>query len=138
MQAVSGKNASKELGKQGEDLAVQFLKKKGYRVLERNYRCRLGEVDLILEQTIRKNAGREENRIIFVEVKTRRKTDSVSPRELISYGKQWHISRVAQNYLASRRLKDTSCDFAVLIVDWSEGSPRFEWIEEAFLLAWGY
>lgn len=119
----------KGLGRDGEDLAARFLVSKGYRIRERNYRCRLGEVDLIIER------GGE---ILFVEVKTRRSVDAVSPRELIPYGKQVHISKVAQHYVAAKRLYDISADFAVLIVDFSKGAPRFEFIEGAFPLVWGY
>ncbi len=119
----------KALGRLGETTAEAFLHGKGYRILERNYRCRLGEVDLIVEK---------EGTIHFVEVKTRRSVDSVSPLELISKGKQRHISRVAQHYLASRRWQERSADFAVLLIDWSHSKPVCELIEGAFDLAWGY
>lgn len=133
MQGFSGRQGIKDLGREGEDLAASWLKTKGYRLLERNYRCRLGEVDLIVEEG--ELAARK---IHFVEVKTRRSTDKVSPRELISQGKQRHISRVAQHYVASKRLHDVNAAFAVLIIDLSHPRPQFEWIEDAFSLAWGY
>ena len=119
----------KRLGRGGENLAADFLMAKGYRIRERNYRCRLGEVDLIIER---------KGEISFVEVKTRRSIDEVSPRELVPYGKQVHISKVAQHYIAVKNLHDTAADFAVLIVDVSQGAPRFEFIEGAFPLVWGY
>lgn len=133
MQGFSGQQGIKELGREGEDLAASWLRDKGYRILERNYRCRLGEVDLIVEG----GAG-SDRKIQFVEVKTRRSTDKVSPRELISQGKQRHISRVAQHYVAAKRLHDVNAGFAVLIIDLSGPEPKFEWIEDAFSLAWGY
>lgn len=129
MQVLSKKGDSKDLGREGEDLAASFLRNQGYRILTRNYRCRLGEVDIIIEK---------KGKIIFTEVKTRRSVDAVSPRELISYSKQRHISRVAQHYLAAKRLQEVSADFGVLIVDLSGSSPRFEWIEGAFDLVWGF
>ncbi len=129
MQVHSKKGDSKDLGREGEDLAASYLRSLGYRILDRNYRCRLGEVDLIIEK---------KGKIVFTEVKTRRSVEDVSPRELISYSKQRHISRVAQNYLSSHRLQDVSADFGVLIVDVSQASPRFEWIEGAFDLVWGF
>jgi len=119
----------KGFGRAGEDLAAQFLRSKGYRIRERNYRCRLGEVDLIVER---------QGEISFVEVKSRRSVNAVDPRELVPYGKQLHISKVAQHYIASKKLYDVSADFAVLIVDYSNSEPRFEWIEGAFPLAYGY
>lgn len=119
----------KGLGRDGEDLAASFLRSQGYRIRERNFRCRLGEVDLIVEKN---------GKILFVEVKTRRSVDSVSPLELVPHGKQVHISKVAQHYVAAKHLDDVPADFAVLIVDVSHGEPRFEFIEGAFELVWGY
>ena len=119
----------KGLGREGEEVAARYLEKQGFRILERNYRCRLGEVDLIVERN---------GTIHFVEVKTRRSTDTVSPLELVPYGKQRHISRVAQHYLAAKRLQDRSADFALLIVDWSRKEPSCELLEGAFDLVWGY
>lgn len=117
------------MGGEGEDLAVEFLKKKGFHILERNYRCRLGEVDIIAQK-----AGK----IFFVEVKTRRSRESVSPLELLSRAKQRHISRVAQNYISVRKCHDTAADFSLLFVDYSHPNPVCELIESAFDLAWGY
>lgn len=119
----------KELGRRGEEVAASFLKKEGFRILERNYRCRLGEVDLIVEK---------KEKILFVEVKTRRSTDTVSPLELISEKKQFHISRVARQYLAQKRLQERAADFALVVVDWSQSTPRCELIEGIFFASWGY
>ena len=121
----------KGFGRAGEDLAAQFLRSRGYQILEKNYRCRLGEIDLIVQD------GKNQD-IHFVEVKTRHSVASVSPYELVPYGKQRRISRAAQHYIAAKRLGDVSADFAVLIVDYSQGSPQFELIENAFPLAWGF
>jgi putative endonuclease len=118
----------KELGKTGEEIGARYLEKLGFRILERNYRCRLGEVDLIVEK---------KGVLSFVEVKTRRSVDAVSPLELISKTKQVHISRVAQHYFATKK-ETRGADFALLIVDWSGPHPVCELIESAFPLAWGY
>jgi putative endonuclease len=119
----------KILGRDGESLAASYLRGLGYKILHRNYRCRLGEVDLIIQK---------EGTVSFVEVKTRRSVEAVSPRELVTLPKQRHISKVAQHYLAANRLSDADADFGVLTVDFSESSPRIEWIPKAFDLAWGY
>ncbi len=123
--------SDRQLGQEGEVLAAQFLKAKGFQILEKNYRCRLGEVDLIVE---------DKDRLVFVEVKTRRDSQTVSPRELISRNKQIHISKVAQHYLAQKKNQKTqkTSSFAVLIVDWSLGQPEVEFIDDAFDLGWGY
>lgn len=129
MQAFSRDRGRKEFGKTGEEIAASYLEKNGFRILERNYRCRLGEVDLIVEK---------EDRLLFVEVKTRRSTDAVSPLELVPPSKQRHISRVAQHYVAAKGFQERTGDFALLIVDWSREVPSCELIEGAFSLAWGY
>ena len=129
----------KELGREGEEIGAAFLEKKGFRVLEKNYRCAFGEIDLIVDR--RHSRGKtQEREIIFVEVKTRRSTDRISPLELISSTKQRHISRVAQHYLTRKKLKndDLFSRFALLIVDWSGPSPTCELIDNAFPLVWGY
>ena len=129
MQAFSRDRERKELGKSGEEIAAKFLQKKGYRILERNYRCRLGEIDLVAKKS---------GDLLFVEVKTRRSSESVSPPELVDFRKQRQISRAAQHYLAVKKCQDRGADFAVLIIDWSKESPSCELIENAFFLAWGY
>jgi len=128
MQAEFPRN-DKALGREGEAMAASILKGRGYRILEKNYRCRLGEVDLIVEK---------EGTITFVEVKTRRSVEAVSPRELVSLPKQRHISKVAHHYLALKRLHDTNANFAVLTIDWSQSPPNIEWIPDAFSSAYGY
>lgn len=140
MQAIFPRNqqsrpkGTKELGQEGEGLAERLLKARGYKILARNYRCRLGEVDLIAEKG---------ETISFIEVKTRRATDKVSPRELISHGKQVHLSKVAHHYLACEKKEDCNANFIVVIIDWSQslrsqGSSQFEIIEDAFEAQWGY
>lgn len=126
---MQGDFSDKALGRTGEELAALYLEDLGFRIVERNYRCRLGEIDLIVEK---------DGAIHFVEVKTRRSVDAVSPLELISRGKQRHISRVAQDYVASKNLFDRAGVFDVLAIDYSKGSPAIEFIEGAFDLAWGF
>ncbi len=123
MQEVSN---IRELGTAGEDAARRFLEGHGFRILGQNYRCRWGEIDLI---------ARKKDTIYFVEVKTRRSHDAVSPLELISPSKKRHISKVAQYYL-SMLGEEVSGDFAVIVVDGQ--SFRCELVEGAFDLAWGY
>ena len=119
----------KGLGFSGEEAAAGYLREKGFKVLKQNYRCRMGEVDLIVEK---------EETISFVEVKTRRSLDTVSPLELIPYGKQRHISRVAQHFLAAQNWHGRNANFAMVIVDWSAKKPVCELLEHIFELTWGY
>src|SRR2546427_11803979 len=82
------------LGKEGERVAAQFLEARGYRILERNYRTRRGEIDLIAED------GRI---LVFVEVKVRLDDRFGGPAAAITRAKQARIARLAQQYLAWRR-----------------------------------
>ncbi|QQR79725.1 MAG: YraN family protein [Deltaproteobacteria bacterium] len=128
-QDFSPDSLHKKLGVDGEALAAQYLQTKGFKVLVRNYRSRVGEIDLIIEKS---------GVIHFVEVKSRRRSDAVSPRELIPYSKQKKISKTAQEYLAKFK-KEGSAVFSALLIDWAESeTPKIEWIENAFELAYGY
>ncbi len=97
----------KGLGAAGEQLAAEFLKEKGYRIRERNFRVSMGELDIIAEK---------DGRIIFVEVKTRRNLNCGTPAESVSYYKQKKIIQVAQIFLRQRRLEGCSCRFDVIEV----------------------
>ena|SRR5579885_3244519 len=121
----------KRFGRDGEDLAAHFLRSRGFRIRERNFRCRQGEIDIITERE-------HDGKIVFVEVKSRHGVDSVSPRELVPFGKQVRLSKAAQHYVARKKLQDADAGFAVLIVDHSQSTPSFELIEDAFDLAYGY
>ena len=84
-----------ELGRIGEEAAARYLRAKGYRLQERNYRCALGELDLIAWQ------GKV---LAFVEVKTRSSVSFARPVENVTRAKQRKLSRLAKTYLAHRRL----------------------------------
>ncbi len=119
----------KELGQEGERVAADYLVGLHFEVLERNYRTRLGEIDLIV---------RRGDRLLFVEVKTRHSFQKVSPLELIPRQKQLHISKVAQHYIARKRITDLACEFALVIVDYSGEHVACELLEGIFMCSWGY
>ena len=75
------------VGKAGEEAAVQFLRQHGYRILERNYRCRFGEIDLI---------ARDGPMLAFVEVKTRRSQKYGPPAAAVTFQKQRHLIKASQ------------------------------------------
>lgn len=79
----------KLLGKRGEDLAVEFLKKKGYKILERNFQKRYAEIDIVAQ---------EKDTLVFVEVKTRTNRDFGSPLEAITFWKLKSLIRSCQFY----------------------------------------
>ncbi|WP_432400603.1 YraN family protein [Wukongibacter sp. M2B1] len=88
----------KNIGDIGENRAVEFLKKKGYKILSRNYRCRFGEIDII---------AKDRNCFVFVEVKTRRDTSYGRPVEAISRVKISRIVKTLNFYLAQNRIYDS-------------------------------
>ncbi len=82
-----------ELGKFGEDFACEYLKRQGYRIEFRNFRCRIGEIDIIAVK---------DNVLSFIEVKTRNTTTYGLPREAVSLTKQKKIYRCAELYMQSK------------------------------------
>jgi len=84
-------NDRKELGNWGEDRAALYLRLHGYRILERNFRCRQGEIDII--------AARR-GVVAFVEVKLRKSADFAEAREFVTYAKQRRIITAAEVWLA--------------------------------------
>lgn len=115
----------KELGKKGEDLAVAFLKKKHYKILFRNYRCRFGEVDII---------ALHRNRLSFIEVKTRTSVSFGLPQEAVSREKQRKISMVALEFIQRYRLESKDAGFDIIAVRCMPDGCFFEFIEDAFEL----
>jgi putative endonuclease len=113
----------RSLGDKGEDLAVATLKKRGYKVLERNYRTPLGEIDLI---------ARHQKVLVFIEVKTRTSARFGAGQEAVHYGKQARYRRLADYYLKQKRLGEIAVRFDVVGILWQDGKPQVEVIERAF------
>ena len=111
------------LGAEGERSAEKFLRRQRYTIVERNYRCASGEVDLI---------ALDRSTIVFVEVKTRTQVAFGSPLEAVGLRKQRQIQRAAQYYLTKNRLHDRNARFDVVGVWWDNGAPRCELVKNAF------
>ncbi|MCX5901577.1 MAG: YraN family protein [Proteobacteria bacterium] len=116
----------KSLGVRGEDMAVDFLEKKGYTILCRNYRCRSGEIDIV---------ARKKKILCFIEVKTRSTRAFGPPQEAVTPRKQYKISRVALDFLQRHRLENWPARFDVVAVDFTSGDGVIALIENAFELA---
>ena len=102
----------RQLGGEYEKLAAEHLKAQGYELLEQNYRCRSGEIDLI---------ARDGDTLCFVEVKYRRGSACGSPLEAVGYHKQRQILKVARYYLMKKSLNlDTACRFDVVAIEGNE------------------
>jgi putative endonuclease len=123
---MSDNHNKQELGKEGERVAEQFLKRKGYKLVERNFRCTEGELDLIvLDRRV----------VVFVEVKTRTGRGFGSPLEAVEYRKQQKMIRAAQYFLSAKGLHQRDARFDVVGVSWLGREPMVEHIENAFELA---
>lgn len=116
-------NPRQILGKQGEELAEHYLLKKGYKLIERNYRCAAGEVDLIVSKR---------RVIVFVEVKTRSGERFGSPLEAVEFHKQRKMVRAAQFFLSQKGLHQRDARFDVIGISWPGGKPIVEHVENAF------
>lgn len=111
-------------GNRGERVAARFLKKLGYRILARQARSKVGELDLI---------ARDGETIVFVEVKTRSSHSAGHPAEAVGYQKQKQLTRAALFWLKQRNLLDHSCRFDVIAVTWQDGrQPVVEHFIHAF------
>lgn len=98
----------RSVGQEQEQTAAEYLEKSGYKIVNRNYRCRLGEIDII---------AYHKGYLVFIEVKYRKDNRSGSPEEAVNSKKQRQISKVAAWYLAERRISlDTPCRFDVVAV----------------------
>ena len=111
------------LGQQGERIAEQYLKRKGYTLVKRNYRCPTGEVDLILL---------DRRVIVFVEVKTRSDQSFGTPLEAVEIRKQQRVIRAAQFFLNQKKLHQREARFDVVGISWQGREPIVQHIENAF------
>ncbi len=111
-------------GRQGENLAVRYLKTKGYRILARNLKFSIGEIDIIAQK---------DECIVFFEVKTRRTDAAGLPWEVITEPKKRRIMSMAEEYIRKKRLWDRDVRFDVLSIVWPLGEqPVVGHYEDAF------
>jgi putative endonuclease len=119
---------NKGLGERGEEIAAAYLKGRKFTIVERNFRCKAGEVDII---------AREGNTLVFVEVKTRRTLSFGPPQLAITPFKQRQISKAALTWLAKKKLFDTSARFDVIAIILPDHEvPIIDHIRNAFDLAY--
>ena len=113
----------KELGRKGEEKALRFLKKKGYRIVEQNYVCNLGEMDII---------AKEKDTLVFVEVKTRTSMTFGPPQLAVTQFKQRQLSKVALYFLKEKKLEDIKARFDVVAILLPPEKEQIELIRDAF------
>lgn len=117
------KDLRRQVGNAGEDLAAAALKKQGYKILERNYRTTLGEIDVI---------ARHQGFLVFLEVKTRRSVRFGEPQEAVSPTKQARLKRLADYYVKVKRLGEVKVRFDVVAIIMGGDGTQVEIIPNAF------
>jgi len=121
-------NRRQQFGKESESLAVRHLRKNGYKILEQNYRNKLGEIDII---------AKEKGTLVFVEVKARKSELFGNPKWAVTPKKQRKISMVALYYLKATKQTRVKARFDVISISLTADNPRIEIIKNAFELAYG-
>jgi len=117
---VRGKDPRRGLGARGETIAEGYLRSQGYTILDRNWRCSRGELDIIAKQG---------ETLVFVEVRTRRGLRSgPTPEESITPAKQRKLIELAQLYLQERNLEDVDWRIDVVAVE-MDGQGRLQRVE---------
>jgi putative endonuclease len=121
---TSKRTSKQETGQRGEDVALTYLQKKGYVVLERNFRSPFGEVDIV---------ARDKDTLVFVEVRTGGRGRIHDPEETVGPRKQLRIGRTALFYMKRHRLEDQwAARFDVVAVEEGEKGLEVRHIEDAF------
>ena len=118
-------SSNQDVGRAGEDAAEALLRSENFTILHRNYRTRLGEIDIIAE---------EDDVLCFVEVKTRRSSATGVPTEAVTPRKQRQIAKVAAVYLDRYHPSGKDCRFDVVSVTDRRGSVAAEIVRDAFRL----
>ncbi len=116
-----------DLGKLGEELALKKIKHLGYTCLTRNYRCPLGEIDLI---------ARDGECLVFIEIKTRKGRSLDYAKEAVTGRKKRQISKVALAYMKANNCMGSKARFDVVAINIKGGKREIEVIPNAFELAY--
>jgi len=120
-------NKQQNFGKKSELIAAKHLKKNGYKILEQNYRTKLGEIDII---------AKDKDTLVFVEVKARKSGLFGNPKWAITPKKQRKISMVALYYLKASKQHNVKARFDVVSIVTAEKNPYIEIVKNAFELAY--
>jgi len=116
---------NQQLGQYGEDKACSYLESLNYKIIERNFRCRQGEIDIIAKDLIK-------NELVFVEVKTRLSFNYGTPSQAVTLIKQRHILNVAKYYLYKNSINNTFVRFDIIEVFVKELKFKINHIKQIF------
>lgn len=119
MGSKNGRNV--KLGKEGEALAVQYLKSQGFRPVTTNFRTRWGEIDIIATKA---------KEYYFIEVKTRQDLDYGTPAESLPWFRQQRLQKMATYYASQKKILEKNLHLSLLGIDLAHGEPQFTWIED--------
>ncbi len=108
------KVGSLPFGRRGEDIAAEYLEKKGFRILDRHFQFHHAEIDLV---------ARDGDYLVFIEVKTRSSEDFGCPEEAITERKKAYLRRAAEGYLYLNQLHNLDCRFDVISILFADGQP---------------
>jgi len=125
--AKTAANHRQTFGRQGESVAVRYLKKQGYKIIEQNYRSKAGEIDII---------ARDRKTLVFVEVKTRRSISYGNPKWAVTPKKQRAISKAALCYLKMTDQTHADARFDVVSILARGEDTHIELVRNAFDLAY--
>ena len=113
-----------ETGKRGEEITCDFIQKRGMEIIERNYLCKIGEIDII---------AKDKEELVFIEVKTRSQEQFGLPSEAVGDTKKKHIYRVAEYYLMKHQLENVYCRLDVVEVYLYEQNYQINYIKNSIL-----
>jgi len=120
---LGGNNSHDPLGQRGENVAARFLRNHGYKIIHRNFRCDVGELDIV---------AKDGKTLVFVEVKTRA-DDDPTPETQVNTAKQHQITKAAKFYLTRYGVPQPPARFDVVAVVWPDGGgPSIRHTPNAF------
>lgn len=115
---------TQQIGQTAEEFACQYLQKQGLKLISRNYRCRVGEIDLIMQDS---------KDLIFIEVRCRQNSYFGNGAESVTHTKQKKLIKTAHYYLQQQKLDDKNgCRFDVISLASQDSTAKVEWIKNAF------
>lgn len=115
----------RDIGKEGEIIAVKYLKNKGFEIIEQNYHYSHGEIDIV---------AKEKEQLVFVEVKTRLNLEFGEPEYSINLKKIKQIKKMAELYLFDKEIYEVNCRFDVVAIVLGDGTePEIKHYENAFI-----
>ena len=121
------KTQQQEIGKIGEEMAVKYLKKKKYKILECNYRAdKFGEIDIIAKD-------KQSYELVFVEVKTKTDQNFGLPEQELTFQKKKRMRRAIQNYLFKKYLTDTDWRADLIAIEFSNEKPEIRHYQSIIL-----